>query len=224
MRLAGPVFKGRTTSTCRRCWIYSEWVNSATQLKPLLHVWLHGCVQVTCLLITPLCTKRMRTSLLENIYRKRSVLSEPQKCPNKFHVCTRGSGRSSPFRSGSLLKARADGKQAVVDTAAGTWPSQAGATEGSPKVLEERIAKCCIEGKGKETGWLVLPTDSSKNGVEGCLGRDGEGRRLSGGDLWKRFMNDVHEAALSRGLAVDGVTCAGVSYPISYECCDVLTS
>lgn len=37
-------------------------------------------------------------------------------------------------------------------------------------------------------------------------------------------MNDVHEAALSRGLAVDGVTCAGVSYPISYECCDVLTS
>lgn len=221
MRLAGPVFKGRTTSTC---WTYSKRLNSATQLKPLLHVWLHGCVQVTCLLITPLCTKRMRTSLLENIYRKRSVLSEPQKCPNKFHVCTRGSGRSSPFRSGSLLKARADGKQAVVDTAAGTWPSQAGATEGSPKVLEERIAKCCIEGKGKETGWLVLPTDSSKNGVEGCLGRDGEGRRLSGGDLWKRFMNDVHEAALSRGLAVDGVTCAGVSYPISYECCDVLTS
>lgn len=164
------------------------------------------------------------------------MLSEPQKCPKKFHVCTRGGGRSSPFRSGSLLKARADGKQAVVwaqhlalpscgvHTAAGTWPSQAGATEGSPKVLEERIAKCCIEGKGKEIGWLVLPTDSSKNGVEGCLGRDGEGKRLSGGDFWKRFMNDVHEAALSRGLAVDGVTCAGVSYPISYECCDVLTS
>lgn len=190
MRLAGPVFKGRTTSTC---WIYSKRLNLATQLKPLLHVWLHGCVQVTCLLITPLCTERMRTSLLENIYRKRSVLSEPQKCPKKFHVCTRGSGRSSPFRSGSLLKARADGKQAVVwaqrlalpscgvHTAAGTWLSQAGATEGSPKVLEERIAKCCIEGKGKEIGWLVLPTDSSKNGVEGCLGGDGEGKRLSRG-------------------------------------------
>lgn len=45
------------------------------------------------------------------------MLSEPQKCPNKFHVCARGGGRSSPFRSGSLLKARADGKQAVVWTA-----------------------------------------------------------------------------------------------------------
>lgn len=52
----------------------------------------------------------------------------------------------------------------------------------------------------------------------------GKEKDCLGGDLWKRFMNDVHEAALSQGLAVDGVTCAGVSYPISYECCDVLAS